>query len=223
MPNAKVKPPRLNGVKKGVFATRSPHRPCPIGLSLVKIDGIIDSTVYLSGVDLIDGTPVLDIKPYIPAYDNPDHFRCTQLEDCNKSVVRVASWTHSVPPLEVEFTSKAEHDLSLFQCQPSLPQRLGQKLPVEDVAKDKSHASDESSLYFLEHFHSLQDARQAIVDVIQQDPRSVYRRDKCLEEEYKCSIDNLNITCIFEENKAIVTDIQPKILWKSSENAKCIV
>lgn len=64
-------PPRLNGLRTGVFATRSPHRPCPIGLSLVKIDRIMENTIYFSGVDMVDQTPVLDIKPYIPQYDNP--------------------------------------------------------------------------------------------------------------------------------------------------------
>lgn len=43
---AKVAPPRLNGVRTGILATRSPHRPCPIGLSLVKIDRIMDNTIY---------------------------------------------------------------------------------------------------------------------------------------------------------------------------------
>lgn len=68
---AKVSPPRLNGLRTGVFATRSPNRPCPIGLSLVKIDRIMENCIYFSGVDMIDQTPVLDIKPYIPQYDNP--------------------------------------------------------------------------------------------------------------------------------------------------------
>lgn len=68
---AKVAPPRLNGLRTGVFATRSPHRPCPIGLSLVEISCIVDNTIFFTGVDMVDGTPVLDIKPYIPQYDNP--------------------------------------------------------------------------------------------------------------------------------------------------------
>ncbi|KAG8222835.1 hypothetical protein J437_LFUL010345 [Ladona fulva] len=68
---AKVAPPRLNGNRVGLFGTRSPHRPSPIGLSLVKIEKVEGSAVYFSGVDMIDGTPVLDIKPYIPEYDNP--------------------------------------------------------------------------------------------------------------------------------------------------------
>lgn len=68
---AKVAPPRLNGIRTGVFATRSPHRPCPIGLSLVKIERVEERLIFFSGVDMIDGTPILDIKPYIPQYDSP--------------------------------------------------------------------------------------------------------------------------------------------------------
>lgn len=70
---AKVAPPRLNGIKTGVFSTRSPHRPCPIGLSLVKILKIENYTIYFEGVDMVNQTPVLDIKPYIPQYDSPLH------------------------------------------------------------------------------------------------------------------------------------------------------
>lgn len=80
---AKVAPPRLNGLRTGVFASRSPHRPNAIGLSLVKIKNIIDDTIYFTGVDMIDGTPVLDIKPYIPHYDNP-------IDDTNCSISKEA-------------------------------------------------------------------------------------------------------------------------------------
>lgn len=71
----KVKPPRLGGNKRlGVFATRSPLRPAPIGLSVVKLDGMSycegKLVLELSGVDLLDGTPVLDIKPYVPYVDS---------------------------------------------------------------------------------------------------------------------------------------------------------
>lgn len=55
----KVAPPRLEDAKVGVFATRSPHRPNPIGLTAAKLEKIVRNTVYLSGMDLIDGTPVL--------------------------------------------------------------------------------------------------------------------------------------------------------------------
>ncbi|CAJ1052429.1 tRNA (adenine(37)-N6)-methyltransferase [Xyrichtys novacula] len=68
---AKVKPPRLNGQRVGVFSTRSPHRPNAIGLTLAKLDKIVGDTLHLSDIDMIAGTPVLDIKPYIPDYDSP--------------------------------------------------------------------------------------------------------------------------------------------------------
>ena len=63
-----VKPPR-GGPKRGVLATRSPHRPNSIGLSAVELVGIEGKTLHLRGVDLLDGTPVLDIKPYVPYAD----------------------------------------------------------------------------------------------------------------------------------------------------------
>ncbi|XP_005089019.1 tRNA (adenine(37)-N6)-methyltransferase [Aplysia californica] len=68
---AKVKPPRLNGRRVGVFASRSPYRPNNVGLSLVKIEKVEGSSVHVSGIDILDGTPVVDIKPYIPEYDAP--------------------------------------------------------------------------------------------------------------------------------------------------------
>lgn len=69
-----VRPPRLGGNRRlGVFATRSPFRPNPIGLSVVKLDDIAirqgQVVLHLAGVDLLDGTPVLDIKPYLPYSD----------------------------------------------------------------------------------------------------------------------------------------------------------
>ena len=63
-----VKPPR-GGPKRGVLATRSPHRPNSIGLSAVELVKIEGRTLHLRGVDLLDGTPVLDIKPYVPYAD----------------------------------------------------------------------------------------------------------------------------------------------------------
>lgn len=62
-----VRPPRLGGnVKKGVFATRSPFRPNRIGMSVVKLEGVMEGGLEVSGLDLVNGTPVLDVKPYLP-------------------------------------------------------------------------------------------------------------------------------------------------------------
>ena len=70
-----VRPPRLGGNERlGVFATRSPFRPNPIGLSPVKLEGVerhpeLGPVLVVSGADLMDGTPILDIKPYVPYVD----------------------------------------------------------------------------------------------------------------------------------------------------------
>ncbi|KAL4858561.1 tRNA (adenine(37)-N6)-methyltransferase [Chlorella vulgaris] len=62
--------PRLDGGKLGVFATRSPHRPCPIGLSVARVVAIEGRSLVLEGADIVDGSPVLDIKPFVPFCDN---------------------------------------------------------------------------------------------------------------------------------------------------------
>jgi tRNA-Thr(GGU) m(6)t(6)A37 methyltransferase TsaA len=67
----RVRPPRLGGNKKiGVFATRATHRPNPLGLSVVKLDGIKNGRLQISGIDILDGTPIVDIKPYVPYADS---------------------------------------------------------------------------------------------------------------------------------------------------------
>lgn len=72
--SATVKPPRLGGKRMGVFATRSPFRPNNIGLSCVKLESVdmdqnLGPVVRVSGADLMDNTPIYDIKPYIPLAD----------------------------------------------------------------------------------------------------------------------------------------------------------
>jgi len=66
----KIHPPRLKGESVGLFASRSPHRPSPIGLSLARLVAVKGSTIHLAGIDLVDGTPILDVKPYIPEWDS---------------------------------------------------------------------------------------------------------------------------------------------------------
>ena len=66
---AKVAPPRLGGARVGVFATRSPHRPNALGLTVVRVERVEGTCIHVSGADLLDGTPILDVKPYVPQYD----------------------------------------------------------------------------------------------------------------------------------------------------------
>lgn len=68
----KVQPPR-SAIKRGVFATRAPHRPNPLGMSLLRLREVQGLVLHVSGLDLLDGTPLLDLKPYVPWADSwPD-------------------------------------------------------------------------------------------------------------------------------------------------------
>lgn len=61
--------PYLDSTPRGVFSTRAPSRPNPIGLSCVKLLGVDHNTLQVQGIDVLDGTPVVDIKPYVPRFD----------------------------------------------------------------------------------------------------------------------------------------------------------
>lgn len=108
-----VRPPRLGGNKKvGVFASRSPFRPNPIGMSCVALDKveITDQgpVLHLTGVDLLDRTPILDIKPYLPYSD--------VIQDARDGFAPAPPRT----PLEVVFTDRARADLKKRHHIPNL-------------------------------------------------------------------------------------------------------
>ena len=63
--------PFMDTENRGLFATRAPRRPNPIGLSIVRLVAVQNNTLHIMGVDVLDGTPLLDIKPYAPAFDQP--------------------------------------------------------------------------------------------------------------------------------------------------------
>jgi tRNA-Thr(GGU) m(6)t(6)A37 methyltransferase TsaA len=63
--------PFLDTVERGLFATRAPTRPNPIGLSIVGLERVESGVLYLTNVDILDETPLLDIKPYLPEFDQP--------------------------------------------------------------------------------------------------------------------------------------------------------
>ncbi len=64
--------PYMGTSPRGIFATRSPRRPNPIGLSTVKLVSIEENVISVENVDMLNGTPILDIKPHIPFYDNEE-------------------------------------------------------------------------------------------------------------------------------------------------------
>jgi tRNA-Thr(GGU) m(6)t(6)A37 methyltransferase TsaA len=86
----KVLPPRSRSGRKGVFATRSPHRPNPLGLSAVRLERIEGLTLHVRDVDMLDGTPVLDIKPYVAYTDAIHDARSGWLADAAASAAAAA-------------------------------------------------------------------------------------------------------------------------------------
>lgn len=99
---AKIAPPALGGKKVGLFSTRTPHRPNPIGLTLCKIDSIRRGKdpsqpfyINVSGLDLVDGTPVLDIKPFVPHYDTVIDPEKIGDSNCIPDGVTVPHWVGS--------------------------------------------------------------------------------------------------------------------------------
>jgi tRNA-Thr(GGU) m(6)t(6)A37 methyltransferase TsaA len=83
--------PFLDSEQRGVFATRAPTRPNPIGLSIVALLRIEGNHLHLGSVDILDGTPLLDIKPYVPEFDQPAEARAGWLEEARGKVRSVKS------------------------------------------------------------------------------------------------------------------------------------
>lgn len=120
-----VRPPRLGGNKRvGVFASRSPFRPNPIGLSLVELDGIDKENgkllLHLKGIDLVDGTPVLDIKPYLPyaealadargGFANEAPEKIFRVEFRQQAEVQCREKENEIPELKMVIEQLLQHD-----------------------------------------------------------------------------------------------------------------
>ena len=116
-----VRPPRLGGNERmGVFATRSPFRPNPIGLSCVRLervetDGELGPVLHVTGADLMDGTPIFDIKPYLPYTDS--HPEATGGFTDGKAMTRL---TVDLPPELAEKLETAQRDglIGILSCDP---------------------------------------------------------------------------------------------------------
>lgn len=116
----KIHPPRLKGGKVGVLGSRSPHRPNNIGLTLARIELCEGDQLHLSEVDLVDGTPILDIKPYVALADRPD--------------VYTSGWTTAVaePDRVCEFSEEALKDLQQVSRNPERIKALINEMLTQD-------------------------------------------------------------------------------------------
>jgi tRNA-Thr(GGU) m(6)t(6)A37 methyltransferase TsaA len=112
----KVLPPRSRSGRKGVFATRSPHRPNPLGLSAVRLDRVDGLTLHISDVDMLDGTPVLDIKPYVAYTDAIANAAQGWLTDSDAP-------RDPIPAFEVVWDAVAAEQAAWVETQTGLPLR----------------------------------------------------------------------------------------------------
>jgi tRNA-Thr(GGU) m(6)t(6)A37 methyltransferase TsaA len=78
--------PFLDDAERGVFATRAPRRPNPIGLSIVRLERIEGTVLHICNVDVLDNTPLLDIKPFVPVFDAQEAVRAGWLEKTGEAV-----------------------------------------------------------------------------------------------------------------------------------------
>jgi tRNA-Thr(GGU) m(6)t(6)A37 methyltransferase TsaA len=102
----KVLPPRSTTGRKGVFSTRSPHRPNPIGMSVVRLESVDGLILHIRDADMLDGTPVLDLKPYVAYTDAHPGAGSGWLEDAARPDTRVQP-TDPVPAYLVQFDALA--------------------------------------------------------------------------------------------------------------------
>lgn len=164
--HAKIHPPMLDGKASGVFATRTPHRPNPIGLTLVAIDcvDVSGGVVHFRGIDVIDGTPILDIKPFVP-YEALD-CGLPQPREGSAAVLRYPAWLtaegRKVTPLRAVMIK----DSAAIR----LRQFVGE---VNDANAATKPGESVTQLY-----KSYDDIWSAIKEVIQLDIRRVHHRHK---------------------------------------------
>lgn len=163
-----VHPPRLRGKTIGVFASRSPHRPSPIGLSLARLLSVEGDTLHFSEVDLVDGTPILDVKPYIPAYD------------CLPQAL--GGWTESADARElaVEFSPRALAEVRRLEgAGATLLEQLIKEVLRQDLRnpRDRSQMKEGKPLeFFVYDFDVRYEVREGVARVIEVLPAQEFKK-----------------------------------------------
>lgn len=203
-----IAPPRLDGKKVGVFATRSPHRPNPIGMSLVRLNKIEGSSIYFHGSDMVDETPVIDIKPYIPSYDSPQ-----KLQDMNMSSPTNVSRSYRGEP-EGEEEEEAEA-ASSSSVEPKTKTETDVKVPnwVSNKNLLKVIFSDNA----IEQIAQLGVNQTSIEKILENDPRSVYVREKYLSQIYNFQLSGNNVICKFDDKQRTVNVLQIRKLLNMTQ------
>jgi len=136
----RVLPPRGPAKRRGVFATRSPHRPNPLGLTCVRLLGVQGRVLTVGPLDLVDGTPILDVKPYLPQVDAFPGSKAGWIDEIDAELAGRERYEIEVQPLaarqlaylrdawDVDFTERAFGILGLDPT----PHRTRRILRVDD-------------------------------------------------------------------------------------------
>lgn len=178
---SKIKPPRLHGSKVGCLSTRSPHRPNNIGLSVCEIVNVGNDYIDIIGVDMVDGTPVLDIKPYIP-YDIITSDIPLPVTRSLSSItkLRVPEWVY-------------EYDIK-----------------IKPVIFSEVALNSLMDIHTQKHQKFCQDYDQAIqfiTQVLQQDIRSVHQGRGEEGMNYNCNLDNISLSFTTTEETILITNL----------------
>jgi len=206
---AKIAPPALGGKRVGVFSTRSPHRPNPVGFSLCKIDSVIIPNrkkkkrlkgseiepycINISGLDLVDGTPVLDIKPYVPHYDSVGYNEGGGYDVENaKDEVRLPPWVREGlnKRRPVKFTLMAEKALESIMKSDGVH---GMEFFGVASGRDKSIDSGLASV------------KSCIIEVLGVDVRSAWQTGKARTGKSQAE-KSIRVKQVLKDNVARVVD-----------------
>jgi len=154
-------------------------------------------------LDLLDGTPILDIKPYIPSYDSPQEPEQKE-EDTSATSEKL---TQNASVINPGWTSLGSHQTLSVSFTESAMQQINQFSP-DAVDSD----------FRLTYLKSPEEALHAIRDILSEDPRSIYRRNKCQDRLYFCIVDAMHVTSWFDEttNKCEVLRVMPYSIRKKA-------
>lgn len=162
-----VNPPRLGGrIKKGVFATRSPFRPNSMGLSSVKLESIVETDngyeLIVAGADLLDGTPIYDIKPYLP------------YADCHTDAVGSFGEAHSKDSIKVIFPPELREQVPV-----DVAERMEQVLAQDPRAAFNKKSDYVYGMSFLEYDirFQIEEETLTIIEIVNR-TKDDYRRIK---------------------------------------------
>ena len=228
----KVAPPRLGGQRVGLFSTRSPHRPNLIGLTLAKLDAVNGSKLHVSGIDLLQGTPILDIKPYIPHYDMPPKLLPVISSEPEMYHSNTNEPLSDIDKPSATSTNKEQFNLILNQNSdtyavktPSWVQNKNLKVLFTQRSLNNIDCILQSGIV-----DNKEELLASITSILQADPRSSYRKDKCSDRLYYFSLNkNIHITAWFDEqvknkldsvngDQEIVAEVLKVVLLPSNVN-----